>query len=144
MHTTKSLLILTVLLGAVLFAQNGSKHNKEKYTGKTVVFFGPSQAEYDKLKRDDSSGIDEVLSDFQFYAGKIQPYLKTLKIQFVMTSAETIELKYSGQLLEFVRLKSGYDVGVILSDGVQKPKISFGVKTDDDLKADISGYFHRK
>ncbi|MFA5835234.1 MAG: hypothetical protein WDA22_17275 [Bacteroidota bacterium] len=144
MHTTKSILVLIVLINIVLVAQKRTKHNSEVYSGKVAIFYGPNQAEFDSLAKYEDSGIEEVVSDFQYYANNLKDILKSKNIKMVMSSAEIIEVKYSKRSFKFERLKSTEIVGVILCDGILKPKILFGVNTDVDLEPEISSYFKIK
>jgi hypothetical protein len=61
----------------------------------------PVKTEYDELAKDENSRIDEVLSDFQFYASKVKPFLGRQKIRSAITSANIIEIVWSKKNFRF-------------------------------------------
>jgi hypothetical protein len=105
------------------------------------VFFGPTQTEYDSLAKVENSGIDEVLSDFEFYARKVAPFLKMHGIKSASTSVDTIMIVWSKRTFTFERHGGAHIVGMILSDGIHPPRVKFGVDTDDGLKLVFVEYF---
>ncbi len=113
------------------------KHTKSKesnticVSGKSVVFFTISQKEYDSIAKDSNSGIDEVLSDFNSDAETINDTIKKLGFKCTMTASRFIKVKLeNGTIQIFDRLSNKESVtGFILSNGLKKPKIGYGLDT---------------
>jgi len=144
MRAISFLIFLSLASWSSLLVQQSLTPRFESFSGRIVVFFYPSQAEYDSLARDENSGIDEVLGDFQFYAGQVQSFLKDHQIASTMTEADVIEIEWSKKTFRFERCIGEHIVGMILSDGVHLPKVVFGVDTDDGLQQVFAEYFKTK
>ena len=132
------------LISFASFAQESAQSGTAKYSGRIVVFFEPSQADFDSLAKDDGAWIDEVLSDFQYSAEKVLPFLKERGIRSDVTSADFIEIAWSNQTFRFDRHKGDQGVGMIMSDGIHMPLFLYGVHTDDGLKEEFVKYFRIK
>jgi uncharacterized protein YdhG (YjbR/CyaY superfamily) len=106
-----------------------------KVQGRVVVFFTISQQEYDLLPKDTDSGVDEVLDDFNYYAGLAADSMKQAGYETMITGSRYIQIKFNNSTFKtFDRLESKENiVGCILSDGIKEPKIEYGVLTDLDL-----------
>ncbi len=111
-------------------------------SNKMILFFSLSQKEYDKLSLDEDSGIDEVISDFNYYSTKIIEVLSSQNIESKYISKKKFVLKYDNDdLFVFDRDKTDHIVGAILIDGKTKPKILTGVYTDIDYQVEINDYY---
>jgi hypothetical protein len=144
MRTTIIILILLAISFFNLLAQQPVKPIITKYSGRVVVFFQVNQVEYDSLARDTASGIDDLVDDFQYYANKVQSFLKGHDIKSQLTSADIVEINWLKNNFIFDRHKGEQVVGMILSDSLQEPKIFYGVSTDDGLINKFVKYFKIK
>jgi hypothetical protein len=140
----KSIIILVIGF-AHLFGQQGKDSTKLVVSGKTVVFFAPSQKEYNSLAKDTNSGVDEILSDFYYYKKSLNVFLKENNVNTELTSALSIVVKLSnGKTNKYRRKDFDHIVGMILTDGMHKPKVILGVYTDVDLIPDLKKFFKLK
>ena len=144
MRPALALAFFISLVSFTSYAQESAQPGVAKYAGRVVGFFEPSQADYDSLAKDDGAWIDEVLSDFQFNAEKILPFLKEHGISSDITSANFVEIAWSNQMFRFDRHKGDQGVGMIMSDGIHLPLFLYGVHTDDGLKEEFVKYFRIK
>lgn len=134
-------LLLTVVTPIEILAKE-NKSDIAKVSGKAVVFFGPSQNEYELAPPDEKHVLDELLSDFFIYSNKLRAYLKEHEIDSGMTSSRTIEIKLNnGRKVLFKRKKLDSEVGYIMTDGIQKPKVIPAPGTDDDELPAIKEFF---
>ncbi len=112
--------------------------------GKAVVFFGPSDQEYQAVPESEKYGWDETLSDFYYYGKKTFPYLESNRIQPLITANTTIRIHAGDKVRTFVRKNFKHAVGYIMTDGNKEPKVIEGVGTDADLITDFKEYFALK
>ncbi len=125
-----------------LAGQSNIVNDTLQVSGKAVVFFVPSQEEYDSLSDDEKAEINEVLSDFYFHRENVVPYLKSNMIQEFLTDSAKIMIKVNGnKTLTFIKREFNQEVGVIMSDGKKEPKVDLGVATDIDLIFRFREYF---
>jgi len=111
--------------------QDNTTSDTIKVKGKTVVFFSLSQIEYEKLARDANSGIDEVLSDFNYFADAVIDTIKKQGYKPIKTERRYIQVIFDNNTTKtFDRLSNKVNIGYILTNGQKKPKVEFGVKTD--------------
>jgi hypothetical protein len=69
-------------------------------------------------------------------------YLKKNGIKSINSSASVIRVQYEGNNnFEYNRKKDISKIGYILTDGLKKPKILFGVYTGIDLMFELQSYF---
>ena len=100
-----------------------------------VAFFAPvTQAELEK-----DPDINETLSDFQFYATQVRKPLKEGGIEFYELYASSIQLRV-GKRVTIFRLGK-VSVGYYLVAPGRKPRIEYGVMTDEDLLQVAHKYF---
>jgi len=104
--------------------------------GPTVVaFFEPiTQAELEK-----DPDANEALADFQFYAKSVREPLRQAGIEFHELYAHSFRLRVGRTLAEFRPIKA--HVGYYLVAPCKKPRIEYGVMTDDDLLGVVKEYF---
>jgi hypothetical protein len=111
--------------------------------GVHVVFFGPSRAEHDSIAASEGLEIDDVLDDFNLYAGKVAVFLRRTGISAESTESRLIIVKIGASTYRTIDRRSLEDpVGMILSDGVHEPRIVPGRGTDRDLILQIREYYH--
>ncbi|MBS1556216.1 MAG: hypothetical protein JSU09_14950 [Bacteroidetes bacterium] len=105
-----------------------------KVVGKAVVFFTISQNEYDSLTQKGFE-LDELLDDFNFYAGEATDSIKKKGFQTIMTANRFIKIEFlDGRKIVLDRLSDDSNfVGCIFSDGVKEPSIEYGVATNLDI-----------
>jgi hypothetical protein len=122
--------------------ENSYFHDTMKVSGKAVVFFSISQQEYDSIPKDDDSGLDEVLSDFNFYAGEVADTLRSLGFETMITGNRFVQLKLdNGESRTFDRFNNTeHIVGYILTDGVKEPLVEYGVSTDLDIISSFDAF----
>jgi hypothetical protein len=126
-----------------LLGQNGGA-DKEMLTvsGKAVVFFGPSQAEYLSMTDPEKDAIDEALYDFYHYRGKVLTFLKLNDIQEFSTAKRKIQIQTRGTA-DIIYYRKNFDhfVGLIMTDGERAPEVFLGPATDADLIMMFEDYF---
>lgn len=105
-----------------------------KVVGKTVVFFTISQNEYDSLAQKGFE-LDELLDDFNFYAGEATDSIKKKGFQTIMTAHRFFRIEFAdGRKMVVDRLSDDSNfVGCIFSDGIKEPSIEYGVATNLDI-----------
>gem|GEM_PF-1455777 len=108
---------------------------------KEVVFFAPSSSELGALSENDPSGLNEVISDFDFYVNEFtqNPGRTDLAIRYEDENMIFFKLPDGG--ITFQRSLQPQQCGVILCDGKREPKILHGVLSDDEIRQAISEYF---
>ena len=111
--------------------------------GPRVVFFSPSRAERDSIARGEGLEIDDVVDDFNLYAGKAAVFLSRAGIAADFTESRIVIVK-TGPVTSrtFDRALIPDPVGMILTDGFHEPRVVPGRGTDRDLILQISEYFH--
>ncbi len=137
-----SAILILLTVGSPSFATAGDKVVEVK--GKAVVFFGPTEQEYNSLSENERNEWSEVLSDFYHYRDKTIPYLESHKIKLVITAMSKITIQVGSNTRTYTRKKFKHIVGYILTDGTNEPKVVEGVGTDIDLINDFSHYFKIK
>ncbi|HUI09539.1 MAG TPA: hypothetical protein VL221_04375 [Bacteroidota bacterium] len=111
-------------------------------SGPCVVFFSPSRAERDSIANSEGLEIDDLLDDFNLSAGKTAVYLSQFRIRTEFTEARTVIVRTAGgSARTFDRRSIPDPVGLILSDGVNAPKVVPGRGTDRDFIIAATEYF---
>jgi hypothetical protein len=114
-------------------------------SGKVVIFFAPSQVEYDRMTGESRDATTEALSDFLVYSKRLGMYLDSKGIAHFATSAELIEVRRVGEEpLCLARAHLGDQVGAVLSDGYNLPEVILGVVTDTEYVPLVERYFQGK
>lgn len=110
-------------------------------SGKHIVFFTISQKEYDSYEHNANSGIDEVLSDFDYHSNSAADSLKKYGFELTMTASRFIKLKMdNGTVKIFDRIENtDHIVGRIYSNG-KKTFTSYGIATDNDIIKEASEF----
>ncbi len=137
-----STVLILLAVGCPSFARAEDKVIEVK--GKAVVFFGPTEQEYNALSENDKNEWSEVLSDFYHYRDKAIPYLESHKIKPIITAVSKITIQVGSNRRTYARKQFKHIVGYILTDGTNEPKVVEGVGTDIDLINDFNQYFKIK
>ena len=135
----RRLLLATACFAACAFPGRTSGAEKPQLIivrGPAVIaFFKPvMQAELEK-----DPDTNETLSDFQLYARQVRKPLKKAGIEFYELYGNSIELRAGREVTTFRPGKVG--VGYYLVAAGRKPRIEYGVMTDDDLLQVAHKYF---
>jgi|GEM_PF-4660687 len=105
--------------------------------GDEVLFFKPTKEEFENLKKEkgDNFGLDEVESDFNYYATKIQDKLKESKVVVKYPKGRVIKIiAFDNSVSYLDRIGNGTNIyGVIINSSVSEPTVLFGVNTDLDI-----------
>ncbi len=137
--------ILLLMIVPIAAAQGEVAEDTLYVTGKAVVFFGPTEQEYDSLPPEEKAQIDEVLSDFYYYRENVIPFLKSNQIQEFLTAKSKIQVQLSDdQHLTFAKENFDHVVGLIMTDGKEDPEVFLGIATDMDLIDIFKDYFGLK
>jgi hypothetical protein len=130
-------------MAILVFSEQGATgEDALSVSGKTVVFFGPSQSEYLTMTDQEKDAIDEDLYDFYYYRGKVLPFLASRGIQEFSTARRQIEIRLdNGESIRYFRKNFGRLMGVILTDGRQAPKIVLGAVSQKELIFLLEDYF---
>jgi hypothetical protein len=127
------------------FASPQTADDPLRISGLRVLFFGPSHAERDSLARSEGLEIDDLMDDFNYYAGKTAVFLSRTGIPAEFTESRVVIVKTgTATFRTFDRRSIQEPVGMILTDGVHEPRLVPGRGTDRDLILEISEYFHLK
>jgi hypothetical protein len=140
----RSLQVLALLLifGAS-FAAAQAAEAPLRVSGVRVVFFGPARAERDSLAGSEGLEIDDLLDDFNLYAGKTAVFLGRTGIPSEFTESRIVIVKVGAATYRTFDRRSIPDpVGMILTDGFHEPRVVPGRGTDRDLILEIREYFH--
>jgi hypothetical protein len=111
-------------------------------SGKSVIFFAPSQAEYDVLSKDSESEIDEILSDFYYYIENLIPSLDGAGLEYYILDHDKIQIELTdGRKVSLKKTELGNEVGMILTNGKKDPKVVIRLGTDFDMWLIIKEFF---
>lgn len=119
----------------------GVKNGVLEVKGKAVVFFSPTQEEYNVISDKDKSEWGEVLSDFYHYRDKTIPFIESNNIKPIITADMKINIHLAATNHIYTRKKFEHIVGYILTDGIRDPKVVLGVGTDSDIIENVKEYF---
>jgi hypothetical protein len=141
------IVFLVALLPLVSFRVNQMQAPQStlQISDRSVVFFGPTQAERDSIIRAEGLDVAQVFDDFDYYAGKSASYLKGRGISVEFTTSQVVLVKIGDRTVRIYERKKMADVvGLILTDGVQEPQLLFGVATDAELVPQFNDFFRWK
>ena len=134
---------LLLLVLNIPFTQTALAEDPFDVSGRAVVFFGPTQDEYDALSEREQEDMNEILSDFYFYQNNVVPFLEANGIEDFHTANPVIRVVLSEEESRtFQRRQFEHDVGLIMIDGAREPVVSFGVSTDVDWIPMFKAYFN--
>jgi len=114
--------------------------------GKTVIFFVLSKSELKKLTKELGSSYryetDYLFNNFKQQAKSFKKMLKKHNIQseLIPNKKFLIKLK-NGKTISFNRMREDQIMGEIISDGIQDPKIEFGMFSNKELTEIIKKYY---
>ena len=126
--------ILALFIMAVpgLAGQTETPDDTVHVSGKAVVFFGPSQAEY--MSDQEKNEINRLLYDFYHYREQVLSFLELNEINEINTARSKILIELDGnKRLIYNRKDFGKVVGLIMTDGFHTPKIFLGAATDSQI-----------
>jgi len=114
-----------------------------RLSGVCVVFFGPGRAERDSIAKGEGLEIDDIIDDFNLYAGKAAVFLRGAGIASEFTESRFVIVKAGTSTFRTIDRRSVEGpVGMILTDGIHEPRLVPGRGTDRDLILQIREYFH--
>jgi hypothetical protein len=104
--------------------------------GPTVVAFCQPITQAELAKNPDAN---EALADFQLYAKQVREPLRKAGIEFHELYASSFRLRFGKRLATFRPVKA--DIGYYLVAPGKKPRIEYGVMTDNHLLGVAKEYF---
>jgi hypothetical protein len=108
----------------------------------SVVFYKPTNEKIDSLLQDENSGFNEILSDFLYYSEQIEPYIKSVKIKPIHSSAHILYFRLRNKNpFTLFREDFEHSVGLILVNKKNDPFVLQGVYTDVFISEKIDNYF---
>ena len=132
------ILIMFSFMPQVALSQH-SIYDTMKVNPNSIIFYSITQAEYDSIKME---GIDEVLSDFYWYSGKIiKKYEEDERfIKVMLTTHRNYLIKTNKEEINFGRLEKDHIVGLIMvkDEGYE---VIIGVDTDIGFDSSIRSFF---
>jgi len=108
-----------------------------------VLFFKPNESEYNELLKTlgENSGINEVDSDFGFYANKVYDSISKTDLKVKIVTERIIKYSTKSGIKYLDRLKNEEgQYGVIFNQPNCEPRIEFGVMTDDGMFQELAEY----
>jgi len=142
----KQILFITVLLSAFSLTGNSQSSSDTLLVDpNSIIFFTITQVEFDSLNASDpKGGLNEVISDFDFYASRLVDLLSKDTTRSVLyTDHRFYQLTINRTNFIFDRLERDANVGMILN-GTDRHKISWGVGTDVDMMQTIDEFFKKE
>jgi hypothetical protein len=132
--------IITVLLTFLIMTvpafagQTDTHEDALRVSGKAVVFFGPSQAEYLSMSDKEKHKVDQLLYDFYHHRGRVLPFLELYAIEGPSSAHSQIRIELDdNKTITYHRKDLGQVVGLIMTDGHQEPKLFLGAPTDSQI-----------
>lgn len=129
-------LAISILLAPGLCSSQSAKQPPifQVHRPTLIAFFEPiTEAELDK-----DADLNDVLSDFQWYAGEIQKPLQKSGVDFHVVYARSFRIRIKGKTTTF---HVGKNVGYYFVMPGKKPLVQYGVNTGDDIIATAQKYF---
>jgi hypothetical protein len=138
--------VLLVMLRVLIPSQVAPPPTEAKpldISGVRIILFGPTRAERDSIAQGEGFEIDDVLDEFALASGKVAVYASTLKIPVETTESPQIHVRLKGgRVRPFDRKAFSGVVGMILTDGVQEPRLVPGGGSGRELITAIQEFFH--
>jgi hypothetical protein len=130
-----SAILISLIIAAPAFAgQTEPQEDALRVSGKAVVFFGPSQAEYLSMSDKEKRKIDQLLYDFYHHRGRVLPFLELYAIEGPSSAHSQIRIELDdNKSITYHRKDLGQVVGLIMTDGHQEPKLVLGAPTDSQI-----------
>ena len=127
------------------FAYRSPGHPRPAITGKCIVFFFPTPAEFDSLCKDKDSGFENLLKDQYFAQRDIAELLKSNDISVTVSYDSLIRIAMlRGPYLLYNQQKFKHPTGFILTDGVRSPLVISGAANAEDIVASLKEFFRLK
>jgi len=108
-----------------------------------VLFFKPNESEYNELLKTlgENSEINEVDSDFGFYANKVYDSISKTDLKVKIVTERIIKYSTKSGIKYLDRLKNEEgQYGVIFNQPNCEPRIEFGVMTDVGMFQELAEY----
>ena len=130
-----TVILVLLIMGVPAFAGQTETHEDAfRVSGKAVVFFGPSSAEYLSMSDKEKDKIDQLLYDFYHHRGRVLPFLELNAIEGSSTDRAKILIELDdNKSIIYDRKDLGQVVGLIMTDGHQEPKVFLGAPTDSQI-----------
>ncbi len=117
--------------------------------GKSVIFFMLNQREINQLIKQSGDNaqweFESLFNKFKFTASSLRSSLDKQHITTTITNAKYFEMQpNSGTSIKFDRVKEEQIMGQIFFDGVNKPRIEYGVFKGKELIEIVENYFKIK
>ena len=125
-----------MLLALMSFVSAAEKPPLVDVKGQTLIAFFPPVSDAE-LERD--PGTNEALGDFQVYAARVRDPLKNAGIEFHELYTHSFRVRVGNATTTFRPRK--VNVGYYFISPGKKPRIEYGVMTDDDLYNIANEYF---
>jgi hypothetical protein len=134
MRIISAILALVIIAVPAFAGQTDTHEDALRVSGKAVVFFGPSQAEYVSMSDKEKAKINQLLYDFYHHRGKVLPFLELNAIEGPSTARSKILIELDdNKSIIYHRKNLGQIVGLIMTDGHQEPKLFLGAPTDSQI-----------
>jgi hypothetical protein len=140
----KFILILLFVLVVNTSSFAGIEGEVVEVNGRAVVFFEPTEKEYNSLSKNEKNEWSEVLTDFYYYRDSVTSFLEENNIKVIKTSNPKIVIHTESGTRTYIRKKFNNIVGYILTDGKNEPKVVESIGTDVDMIMDFKAYFKIK
>lgn len=134
-------LFIVVSLGISVGCKSGNKKEALVVDSDAIIFFTISKNDYENLRENDKTEVDEVLTDHYTYFERIKYFFSKAKVKVLLAAENKIIFKTSKmQMVTFQRTMNQHVVGVILFHPDKKPLILYGIFTDSDILDKIKEY----
>lgn len=104
--------------------------------GPTIVAFFPPTTQSDL---DSSDGVNEALSDFEFYVDSARPPLQKAGVDFEEAYARSFKIRVAAKTIMFRGKKNR--AGYYFIAPKRNPHVQYGVMTDQDILDTAQKYF---
>jgi len=116
---------------------------------KAVVFFMLNKKEFKDLLTEMGESYrwdaEALFNNFSKQTTTFQSLLKKHNIECIISTSEKFEIKLkNGKVHNFDRIEKDQILGTILTDGIQEPRIEFGLYPNKELAAIIENFFDLK
>lgn len=123
----------------------GNSQDSLYVDGPSVIFYTPENDELNNLARDNSTrqGLFQAVGDFAYYASVVSDSLRSGQIKVLFTNKRYITFEQDPEHC-IDRWQSEAPFGLILYNGLDKPKILPGMHIHLSILAAISGFFYHQ
>ena len=106
-----------------------------------LLFFHPSEEEFDKLLQKYGEGLNEVDSDYAYYANKVFDSISKTdsKVKIITERIIKLTLRNGIKYIDRIKNDDGH-YGVIFNAPNCDPQIEFGIMTDEEMFQVLNAY----